>query len=741
MDWNCTRCTFVNKHVHKKCKMCLASRPRNQACNGTGNDKQKRKKSSRNMSKSKKMKAPTSLDMFLVRKRPKPSASVDITLQPTMPTTPTVAKRVEPVTTTVGPNAFTMMKSAAALRSKKEYFRMDLRDSCFVWQWLSREHKPSRSHPCAGVASWTSTVDVGRKHTLDRCTIILQTSMSALPPGHATAVTSLCGKRLTDVAREYINVPLLKSALQKNVRRCRAQAAVRCAVAILQTGSKGFMHFIRRIYIICVEDCIMHPDLPAVTWLMLAATKGFQPPVDVILKLLSLVYSIAACPVRDDAWRHVDIGSKCRTGWPDLKPHHHQNEVFGVLRSLRCRCLFGGMTCDQAMLQKLAWSWDERFTQDRDALNMNKSTNLVSTSTPKRDSSAPADSRNPQRSETEPCSDNGSNIDHSSANEACAALSNELKDNSHQHHQSSQADSSSAENSTGSESTPSINTSRLSSIQLHAKSVSSKVGWLSYLRDIFPVASEQALRRAVRIGLQATDIPLAAVDFHCTAVLDRLFGDASPAPASLTDSLTPALAREAMWSCASSVSFKRVLAEGRTLLPPDTHERVSDKLRQVWNNLQPWCERYARTLLRTHWKLTKVSVNATAVPPTQVEMMEESSEPGSVYRVSLRDKYIKFIRDGSKTVEGRVARGSMLQVRPGDCIEFFSRSLSVMARVTKIERFRGWRHMLRWVGVQSALPDLVDSEDAVAEYNSTTRNVSLVQKFGVLAMHITTTIP
>ena len=31
-----------------------------------------------------------------------------------------------------------------------------------------------------------------------------------------------------------------------------------------------------RIYIICVEDCIMHPDLPAVTWLMLAASKGFR---------------------------------------------------------------------------------------------------------------------------------------------------------------------------------------------------------------------------------------------------------------------------------------------------------------------------------------------------------------------------------------------------------------------------------------------------------------------------------
>ena len=98
-------------------------------------------------------------------------------------------------------------------------------------------------------------------------------------------------------------------------------------------------------------------------------------------------------------------------------------------------------------------------------------------------------------------------------------------------------------------------------------------------------------------------------------------------------------------------------------MPADTCAQVSDKLRHVWDKLQPWCNRYARALLRTHWKLTDVLVDATAVPPIQVETIEESSEAGSVYRVSLREKYIKFIRDGAKTVEGRVARGPMLQVR------------------------------------------------------------------------------
>ena len=137
---------------------------------------------------------------------------------------------------------------------------------------------------------------------------------------------------------------------------------------------------------------------------------------------------------------------------------------------------------------------------------MKKSTDLVSTSTPKRDASAPVDIRKPQRSKLEPSSDSGPNLDHSTTNEACATSSNDLKDNSHQHHQSSQADSLSTENSTGSKSRSSANTSRVDSSRLHAKCVTSKDGWLSYLREIFPVASEQALRRAVRIGLQVVRV-------------------------------------------------------------------------------------------------------------------------------------------------------------------------------------------------------------------------------------------
>lgn len=98
-------------------------------------------------------------------------------------------------------------------------------------------------------------------------------------------------------------------------------------------------------------------------------------------------------------------------------------------------------------------------------------------------------------------------------------------------------------------------------------------------------------------------------------------------------------------------------------MPADTCDQVPDKLQKAWDKLQPWCTKYARALLRTHWKLTDVVANAAVAPPTQVETTEGSSEAGEWYRVSLREKYIKFIKNGAKTVEGRVARGRMLRIR------------------------------------------------------------------------------
>ena len=77
-------------------------------------------------------------------------------------------------------------------------------------------------------------------------------------------------------------VSLLKSSVQKNVRRCRAEEAVRCAHALLlladaASGARvGESELLRRLPILFVEDGLPHATmLPVVTWLMAAHSKGF----------------------------------------------------------------------------------------------------------------------------------------------------------------------------------------------------------------------------------------------------------------------------------------------------------------------------------------------------------------------------------------------------------------------------------------------------------------------------------
>ena len=64
----------------------------------------------------------------------------------------------------------------------------------------------------------------------------------------------------------------LKSALQKNVRRGRREEAVNVAAALLR---KDVVQFVRRFMIIVLEDAVLHPDFPLLSWLLLATSKGF----------------------------------------------------------------------------------------------------------------------------------------------------------------------------------------------------------------------------------------------------------------------------------------------------------------------------------------------------------------------------------------------------------------------------------------------------------------------------------
>lgn len=65
----------------------------------------------------------------------------------------------------------------------------------------------------------------------------------------------------------------LKSIMQKAVRRRRVATAVKAASLILH---KDENELLRRLPIIVLEDAFLHPGLPVVIWLMIAASKGYS---------------------------------------------------------------------------------------------------------------------------------------------------------------------------------------------------------------------------------------------------------------------------------------------------------------------------------------------------------------------------------------------------------------------------------------------------------------------------------
>ena len=50
---------------------------------------------------------------------------------------------------------------------------------------------------------------------------------------------------------------------------------------------------------ICLEDAVLHPDLPLLTWAMLASSKGFALTPALAHACLGIVSDLASIPLKD----------------------------------------------------------------------------------------------------------------------------------------------------------------------------------------------------------------------------------------------------------------------------------------------------------------------------------------------------------------------------------------------------------------------------------------------------------
>lgn len=149
-----------------------------------------------------------------------------------------------------------------------------------------------------------------------------------------------------------LSIPLLKSNLQKSVRRNAVLPALKSALYLIL---KCPTLFLRRWPIIVLEDSFLHSSMTTIVWLMMACSHGFQLSPRHINWLLGAVYLATTQTVRDPYGFLHDFDLL-----HELKSTS-QRLTTGPIWGLYFRSLYGGMKHDIHMVNYFIKVWMERF--------------------------------------------------------------------------------------------------------------------------------------------------------------------------------------------------------------------------------------------------------------------------------------------------------------------------------------------------------------------------------------------
>lgn len=253
-----------------------------------------------------------------------------------------------------GPNAFTRMmeQSRTISASQKDPLQLFLFMSESGTVTLSEGNSPSEEQ----LVSWSAVVQLkDRAHaraaqtadqpTEDKVRVDVLVA-TAIPPLMADASTVRLVKR-----HSRLSVPVLKSILQKSIRRRKPLPAVRVA---MELADKSLGDLLRRLPVIMMEDSTLHPQLPFLVWCMMAHAKSYLLPPSVLTKVMQIVFEVASCQWSDRLPEEAPIPDShllsLNSLWRDLLPW-----------ALMVRAEYGGMTVDVRMLCQYAGIWHSRF--------------------------------------------------------------------------------------------------------------------------------------------------------------------------------------------------------------------------------------------------------------------------------------------------------------------------------------------------------------------------------------------
>ena len=288
-------------------------------------------------------------------------------------------------------NAFAhMMKNSAKVFSEQEASSTSL-PKLFERMHLHKDGRVSlmcysnnRILPLEETISWSATIQVrGKKEGATTPPIDLLVS-SSVPSSVSLSSTpnELQRPRLVQ-KHSRLSVPVLKSILQKGIRRRKPLPSVRVASEL---ADKSLGDLLRRLPIIILEDSTLHPSLPFLVWLMMAVSKDYQPPLLLLKKVLGIVFEMASCRWQDSLPTNnskafdtkelqqetLTLASLHKTAIKntqnegDDQPKQNQKDVVLngdelIVWSMLMRGQYGGMACDIQMLQGYAQLWHGRY--------------------------------------------------------------------------------------------------------------------------------------------------------------------------------------------------------------------------------------------------------------------------------------------------------------------------------------------------------------------------------------------
>ena len=271
-------------------------------------------------------------------------------------------------------NAFASMMEAQRERERSRVFSLRYDDANDRWTAVI-----GRNSSFAAQATWSAAVTINEKlangktcaTTMKIATDFNQSDEEDVGPSDERSMRlALKESRVVTDMRNHQNpstmkLSVIKSALQKNIRRGRAVAASRVAMHMC-LEQQSFVECVRRLVIICLEDGILHPDVPLLTWLMCATSKGYIPPEALRACVSRIAGEMAAICVKDC----VSYGGARSKASPndmlmlsEVESKLADGNESTLVQSIIIRAHFGGMSGDVAMLKGFSHIWLERFTQ------------------------------------------------------------------------------------------------------------------------------------------------------------------------------------------------------------------------------------------------------------------------------------------------------------------------------------------------------------------------------------------